>query len=185
MIPYKQPISVLVVIYTTPIEATRHSTQPVNNPIQIAASATGSEQLLDFEILLLERADHPGYWQSVTGSREAQEALEQTAAREVREETGIDVTHHTLRDCQVENHYEIYPQWRHRYGPAVTHNTEHVYTLKMSRHVAITLSPKEHLRFGWWPWREAAEMVFSPSNREAILSLAARESRADGRLKEW
>ena len=44
----------------------------------------------DLRVLLLERADYPEHWQSVTGSQEPGETLAQTATRELREETGID-----------------------------------------------------------------------------------------------
>ena len=167
MTEYKRPVSVLVVIYTSSGQATSPS----------------SVQTSEVEVLLLERADHPGYWQSVTGSVEAQEELAQTATREVLEETGIDAAQHELCDCHIENHYEIYPQWRYRYEPGVTQNVEHVYTLSLKQKMPVTLSAREHLRYGWWSWQEAAEMVFSPSNREAILKLAAGECRTDGKLR--
>lgn len=138
----KQPVSVLVVIYTE-----------------------------KNEVLLLERADHPGYWQSVTGSREGDEALRDTAIREVLEETGIDATSQRLADWQMQNIYEIYPHWRHRYPDGVTHNTEHVFGLKLSDRVQVALSPREHLQFQWLPAADAACKVFSPSNRAAILKL--------------
>jgi dATP pyrophosphohydrolase len=143
MLGYKQPVSVLVVIHTT-----------------------------DLEVLLLERADHPGYWQSVTGSCEAGETLVETAQREVREETGLDTRQYALTDWQLQNIYEIYPQWRYRYTPGTTHNTEHVFGLQLPCPVAaIRLAPDEHLNFQWLAWRDAAEKVFSPSNRAAILQL--------------
>ena len=146
--PYKIPESVLVVIHSP-----------------------------ELDVLLIERADHPGYWQSVTGSKDApDEDLAETAVREVAEETGIvigahDVPMANLRDWRLSNVYEIYPVWRHRYTPGVTHNTEHVFGLRVPRDVAVTLAPREHLRYGWWPWREAADRCFSPSNAEAILQL--------------
>ncbi|GAB1235341.1 dihydroneopterin triphosphate diphosphatase [Ferrigenium sp. UT5] len=145
----KQPISVLVVIYSAALD-----------------------------VLLLERADHPGYWQSVTGSRDGDETLRETALREVREETGLDAARHDLRDWQQQNEYEIYPHWRHRYPPGVTRNTEHVFGLQVPRDVAVRLAPREHLNFVWLPWRQAADTVFSPSNRAAILQLPEREHHA-------
>ena len=129
------------------------------------------------QVLLLERADHPGYWQSVTGSRDTpDEPLLQTCRREVEEETGIrigsaDVPETALLDWGLRNVYEIYPVWRHRYAPGVTHNTEHVFGLCVPAGTPVRLSPREHLAFGWWPWREAADRCFSPSNAEAILQL--------------
>ena len=146
MTRYKQPVSVLVVIYTA-----------------------------DLEVLLLERADHPGYWQSVTGSCEPGETLRDTALREVREETGLDASQYALSDWQKQNDYEIYPHWRHRYPPGVTRNTEHVFSLQLPYPVAVQLAPYEHLNFQWLAWQDAAEKVFSPSNRAAILQLAERQ----------
>jgi dATP pyrophosphohydrolase len=145
---YKIPESVLVVIHTA-----------------------------DLRVLLLERADHLGFWQSVTGSKDAaEEPLRDTAVREVFEETGIDVgtpdvpaAH--LCDWHLSNIYEIYPVWRHRYAPGVTHNTEHVFGLRVPPNVPIVLAPREHVQYQWLPWREAADKCFSPSNAEAVLQL--------------
>ena len=142
------------------------------------------------EVLLLERADAPGFWQSVTGSKDAaDEPLVETCRREVFEETGIVVdaaaaaaastrdgrraASHAicLRDWQMENVYDIYPQWQHRYAPGVNRNTEHVFGLRVPRTVPVRLAPREHLRFEWLEWREAADRCFSPSNAEAILHL--------------
>jgi dATP pyrophosphohydrolase len=129
------------------------------------------------EVLLIERADKPGFWQSVTGSKDRiEEPLLETAVREVEEETGIVVGSDAvplanLRDWGLSNVYEIYPVWRHRYAPGVTHNTEHVFGLRVPEGIAVRLAPREHLRHAWLPWREAADRCFSPSNAEAILQL--------------
>ncbi|MFA5824945.1 MAG: dihydroneopterin triphosphate diphosphatase [Gallionellaceae bacterium] len=150
---YKQPVSVLVVIYT-------------------AAPSTGLRAGPD--VLLLERADYPGYWQSVTGSRDGEESLRETAMREVFEETGLDANVYALTDWQEQNVYEIYPKWRHRYAPGTMHNTEHVFGLQLTQQVAVQLAPREHLNYQWLPWNLAADKVFSPSNRAAILELPER-----------
>lgn len=142
---YKLPVSALVVIYTAALE-----------------------------VLLLERADHPGYWQSVTGSKDEGEDLRETAVREVYEETGLEAERYVLADWKVQNEYDIYPHWRHRYAPGVTRNTEHVFGLELPAALPVRLSPREHLNFVWLPWQEAAEKVFSPSNRAAILQLPER-----------
>ncbi|MEI6029375.1 MAG: dihydroneopterin triphosphate diphosphatase [Betaproteobacteria bacterium] len=129
------------------------------------------------DVLLIERADKPGFWQSVTGSKDQpDEPLEQTAVREVAEETGIavggaDVPLAHLRDWGLRNVYEIYSVWRHRYAPGVTHNTEHVFGLRVPAGIKVTLNPREHLRLEWLPWQEAAQRCFSPSNAQAILQL--------------
>ena len=147
---YKQPVSVLVLVYTP-----------------------------DRHVLLIERADFPDHWQSVTGSQEPGESLPVTASRELLEETGIDArAYGTLTDWQMSNVYEIFPKWRHRYAPGTTHNTEHVFALEVPAPVPVTLNPREHLRFAWLPWRDAAAKCFSWSNRAAIEALEHRTSPA-------
>ncbi|MDD5331039.1 MAG: dihydroneopterin triphosphate diphosphatase [Sulfuricella sp.] len=140
--PYKMPVSVLVVIYTP-----------------------------DGQALLLERADHPGYWQSVTGSCEPGETLRQTALREVREETGLDAEKYALTDWNLRFDFEIYAEWRHRYAPGVTHNAEHVFGLELPRALPVHLEPKEHLNYRWLPCAEAARKVFSWTNAAALEKL--------------
>ena len=141
----------------------------------------------ELEVLLIECADRRGYWQSVTGSKDAlDEPLTDTAIREVGEETGIriggpdaregaaggnTVPLANLRDWHLSNIYEIYPVWRHRYAPGVTRNTEHVFGLLVPRDIPVILAPREHVAFRWLPYREAADRCFSPSNAEAILQL--------------
>lgn len=122
-------------------------------------------------VLLLERAAHPGYWQSVTGSQEGEESLRATAAREVAEETGIVCSVGELRDWRVANRFEIFAEWRDRYPAGVTHNTEHVFSLCVPAGSPITIAPSEHLAYRWQPWREAAVACFSWTNRDAILML--------------
>jgi len=132
------------------------------------------------DVLLLERADAPGFWQSVTGSKDSvAEALVETCVREVAEETGIAIGSAAvplahLVDWQLANVYDIYPQWQHRYAEGVTRNTEHVFGLRVAHDTAVRVAPREHLRHEWLDWRAAADRCFSPSNAEAILQLPRR-----------
>ena len=150
---------------------------PPPHPPKIPESVLVVIHTAELDVLLIERADKPGFWQSVTGSKDAaDEPNAVTARREVFEETGIDVGSLTvplahLRDWGLRNVYEIYPVWRHRYAAGVTHNTEHVFGLRVPHDVPVTLSPREHVAQVWLPWREAADKCFSPSNAEAILQL--------------
>jgi dATP pyrophosphohydrolase len=136
----------------------------------------------ELQVLLLERARQPDFWQSVTGSKDRlDESWRDTALREVAEETGIvvggpGVPEDALQDWALENIYEIYPVWRHRYGPGVTHNTERVFSLCVPAGTPVQLAPSEHTQFVWLPWQEAADRCFSPSNAEAILQLPQRLS---------
>jgi dihydroneopterin triphosphate diphosphatase len=141
--PYKIPQSVLVVIHTPALD-----------------------------VLLINRTDTPGFWQSVTGSKDREdESFGETAVREVREETGIDCAIGTLADWQLENVYDIYPHYLHRYAPGVTRNREHVFGLTVPAGTPVTLNPREHTACQWLPYRQAADTCFSPSNAEAILML--------------
>ena len=143
---YKIPISTLVVVYT-----------------------------VGLDVLLIERADFPDHWQSVTGSQDPGETLLATATRELHEETGIDATQHGgLADWQMSNDYEIFPQWKHRYPPGTRYNTEHVFGLMLPHPVPVQLAPREHVASAWLPWREAAGRCFSWSNRAAIETLPFR-----------
>jgi len=147
-VAYKIPESVLVVIYTPSLD-----------------------------VLLIKRADAADYWQSVTGSKDAlNESYLQTASREVHEETGIDcrpgtALHAGLCDWGLENVYDIYLNWRWRYGPGVTRNTEHLFGLQVPSRMPICLSPHEHTAYQWLPYREAAQKCSSASNAEAVLLL--------------
>ena len=141
----KIPISVLVVIHTA-----------------------------NLDVLLIERANSDGFWQSVTGSIDfLDEPLIAAAARELFEETGIhaDGTRIVLRDWHLANVYDIYPNFRHRYAPGVTRNTEHVFSVCVPRDIPVTLAPREHVAHAWLPLLAAADRCFSSSNAEAILQL--------------
>jgi dATP pyrophosphohydrolase len=151
-------------------ESLFHSKQPISALVVVYTGA--------LDVLLLERADFPDYWQSVTGSCEPGERIKETALRELREETGINATPFGgVVDWQRTNRYEIYEQWRHRYAPGTTHNTEHVFGLQVPHAVPVTLNPREHLQYRWLPWEDAAALCFSSSNRAAILTLPARIER--------
>ena len=148
---YKIPFSVLVVIHTSALEA-----------------------------LLIERADRPGFWQSVTGSLDEGETCRETALREVGEETGIDAACYCLEDWRVQNRFEIFRRWGSRFAPGTTHNVERVFGLTLLERVPVVLDPREHLRYQWLPWDQAARVVFSWTNADALrlLPIIARESGA-------
>lgn len=142
----KLPVSVLVVIHTPALE-----------------------------VLLIERAARPGFWQSVTGSLDrAEEPLPHAARREVREETGIEAAPERFLRWPVAYTFEVYPEWRHRFVAGTVHNTEHVFSLEVPVPGPVVLAQREHTAALWLPWREAAVKCFSWSNRDAIRMLASR-----------
>ena len=148
---YKRPESVLVVVYTR-----------------------------SGQVLLLQRADHPEFWQSITGSMEWGDVSPlATAVRELREETGIRVPPDALRDWCVHQRYVLFPQWRHKYAPGVTENTEHLFSLELPQEIAIAISPGEHSAYRWIGFSEAAEQVFSWTNRDALHMLMRQRVAGD------
>lgn len=143
--PHKQPVSALILIHTAALQ-----------------------------VLLMERADKPGFWQSVTGSLEVGETPRDAAIREVKEETGLDALAYDFEDWQASNVYEIYPHWRHRYAPGITQNTEHLFGLCLPSALTVTLAPDEHTRYEWVDWRIAAKRVFSWTNVDALRRLGQK-----------
>jgi len=143
---YKIPRSVLVVIHTP-----------------------------DLQVLMMERVGWKDFWQSVTGSVATEtEPWRDTAIREVREETGLDAGRYDLRDWGIENRFEIFKRHQSRYAPGVTHNLEHIFSMSLPGPLTVTLDPSEHSSFEWLPWRKAAALTISWTNRDAILSLPRR-----------
>jgi len=140
--PYKIPRSVLVVVYAE-----------------------------DLSVLLLERADRPGYWQSVTGSQEQNETFRETAVRELMEETGLAASDYVLEDWGIKNEFEIFKHWRHRYAPGVTHNSEHTFGLMVPRCATIRISRREHTQYQWCGIEKAIDQVFSWTNAKALRFL--------------
>lgn len=146
---YKTPISALVLIHTK-----------------------------DLQVLIMERADKAGFWQSVTGSVEKNETPRDAAIREVLEETGLNTNQYDLQDWQASNVYEIYPHWRHRYAPGVVENIEHLFGLELPQPLHIKLAPDEHVNYEWVDWHEAAKRVFSWTNIDALKRLGERHGLA-------
>lgn len=142
---YKNPNSVLVVVY-----------------------AKNTHQ-----VLMLQRKDDPEFWQSVTGSIEIGEKPIEAAEREVFEEIGLQVSHlqnsekkQPLVDCQKQIEFEIFPHFRYKYAPNITHCVEHWFLLPLESEQEPILS--EHLAYRWVSVEEAVEMTKSPNNAQAI-----------------
>ena len=140
--PFKQPVSVLVVIH--------HQHR---------------------QFLMLQRVDNPEFWQSVTGSLEADEVPIDAAVRELCEETGLCLAKEQVHDWQLYYDYDIYPEYWHRYPPGTRRNTEHVFSVNVALDSPIAIAPAEHSAYRWVDANSALAMAYSPSNRNAIEQL--------------
>ena len=140
---FKRPESVLVVVYT----------------------AAG-------EILLLERHEPAGWWQSVTGSLEPGEAPHQAAVRELAEETGLAAD--GLVDLEMSHRFTIAPAWRHKFAPGVTENLEHAFALELPGPADIRLDSAEHRGYAWLSRAAALAQASSWSNRAALEKVVGR-----------
>lgn len=140
---YKRPESVLVVVYTR-----------------------------NEKVLLLKRADHADFWQSVTGAMNWDEADPRaTAVRELREETGLAVAPNALCDLGLIQRFAIMPEWRHRYAPDVAENAEHAFAVELAQEVRLAMHP-EHAAYAWFDFPTAAARATSWTNRAAIEHVA-------------
>ncbi len=126
----------------------------------------------DGRVLLLERTEPRGFWQSVTGSLAWGEGALSAARRELREETGFDPR--GLMDLRRGARFPIRGPWRKRYAPGVYSNREHWFVLVLDRARKPVLSPSEHRRWQWLPRARAMRLATSYTNRRAIQYVCGR-----------
>ncbi len=136
---HKRPESVMVVVYT------------------------------DDAVLIIKRADHKNFWQSVTGSLEWGEQAMDTAKRELAEETGI--SGYPIIDTGIRRSYDILKEWRHKFAPGTLRNQENLFLCKIPEQVEVTLDPNEHTEYEWLSHEDAMKKVFSWTNKLAIQML--------------
>ena len=119
-------------------------------------------------VLMLQRQDDPDFWQSVTGTIESGETPKNTAIRELWEEVRLEISENStaLFDCKESIEFEIFPHFRYKYAPNVTHCREYWFLLAMEQEFEPVLS--EHLAYQWVSPEQAIQMTKSSNNAEAI-----------------
>ena len=127
-------------------------------------------RLLDAYVLLMERQNPQGFWQSVTGSLKWGESAEHAALRELKEETGLSGSRY-LSACLTVNQFPILPAWRNRYDPKVRVNTEYAFSCCFPVRRFIKLNDNEHRQYCWLPFRRAIRKMSSWTNQQVAQSI--------------
>ena len=78
----------------------------------------------------------------------------------------IEAKSTALFDCDESIEFEIFPYFRYKYAPNVTHCREHWFLLAVEQEFTPELT--EHLAFQWVSPTRAIQMTKSPNNAEAI-----------------
>ncbi|AVI98974.1 dATP pyrophosphohydrolase [Haemophilus influenzae] len=119
-------------------------------------------------VLMLQRQDDPDFWQSVTGTIESGETPKKTAIRELWEEVRLEISENStaLFDCNESIEFEIFPHFRYKYAPNITHCKEHLFLCEAEKEFIPVLS--EHLAYQWVSPEQAIQMTKSSNNAEAI-----------------
>lgn len=124
----------------------------------------------DEKILLLKRNKPFEFWQSVTGSLEADETPEDGARRELVEETGL-VDEGDLIDTGRHQIFTIDPRWRDRFADGVTENKEYEWHFCLNSSLDIEIDAAEHSDWRWVCIDQAIDKVWSWTNKTALEKL--------------
>jgi lipoyl(octanoyl) transferase len=132
-----------------------------------------------------------GFWQGVTGAPLPDETDEAAVLREVREETGWDVSA-SLQPLRVSYSYTLSDDLRGRwdliYSPGVREIEVVAFAAEAPAGQEPRLDPEEHDRFGWFRFEEAEAMLDWPIEADALngrrtalrtLVKSLREGRSD------
>ena len=124
----------------------------------------------DRVLLLHRRPERGNFWQPITGSIEAGEQPEDTARRELVEETGNAADPESLGITQS---FMIESQFLESQYPVPIIASEVGFAAAMDRHLPIRLDATEHDTYGWFSFAEAFERIRWTDDRESLERLQA------------
>ncbi|HJW73435.1 MAG TPA: lipoyl(octanoyl) transferase LipB [Geothrix sp.] len=143
--------------------------QPVREPSRSVSALTWRRSAQGPEILMMLRCpEHGCWWQSVTGMMEPGETPEQTAHRELMEETGLTGT---LRPLGLSHSFWVDPAIVRFPDDEPRFNTEICFSMEVPLDAEVRLEPSEHSEFLWCGLEEAHERMKWEGSKAALRLL--------------
>ncbi|MBI1752021.1 MAG: lipoyl(octanoyl) transferase LipB [Acidobacteria bacterium] len=143
--------------------------QPVREPSRSVSALTWRHGASEPEILMMLRVpEHGHWWQSVTGMMEPGEQPEQTAHREVKEETGLAGQ---LRPLDLAHSFWVDPAIVRFPDGEPRFNTETCFSMEVAADAPVNLEPSEHSEFLWCGLDEAQERMKWEGSKAAVALL--------------
>ena len=145
--------------------------QPTRAPSRSVSALTWRRGAAGPEILMMLRVPSHGlWWQSVTGMMEPGEDPEQTAHRELMEETGLTGT---LRPLGLSHSFWVDSTIIRFPDPEPRFNTEICFSMEVAPEAVVRLEPAEHSEYFWCGLDEAHDLTKWEGSKAAIRLLQA------------
>jgi len=140
--------------------------QPTRAPSRSVSALTWRKGAAGPEILMmLRRPEHGLWWQSVTGMMEPGESPEETAHRELMEETGLTGT---LRPLDLSHSFWVDPSIVRFPDAEPRFNTETCFSMEVAPDAEVRLEPLEHSEFKWCGLDEALALMKWEGSKAAV-----------------
>jgi len=137
--------------------------QPFSINVFLYRVEEGSIQFLLLKRIQRSEFSLPAFWQGVTGGMEEGETFEETAGREIFEETSYKPN--SIEAVGYEYSFPIKDEWRISYGSEPMEILEKVYCAEVEGEPVLSA---EHSEYKWVSESEAMELMHFDTNKLAI-----------------